>query len=74
MNSKPFTKDESKLINKKLTFQRCFYSIIGTVIIFVIILLTFGQIRDMKKDNREFAFYLLILIHSGLVLLNFIFI
>jgi hypothetical protein len=70
MNNKSFVEEKSKLINKKFNFQRWFYSIIGILTIFVIILLTFRQIRNMKKENPEFAFCLLLIIQSSLLLSN----
>ena len=70
MNYKHFVEENLKPINKKLNFQRCFCSIIGIISISVIILLTFGQIRDMQKENHEFAVCLLLIIHAGLLLIN----
>lgn len=67
MGYKPFAEEKLKRINKKLNFQRWFYSIIGIITISIIILLTLGQIRDIKNDNNEFAIYILFLIHSGLI-------
>ena len=58
--------EKSKLTNKKLNFQRCFYSLIGSGIILGIIFLTFGQIRNLTKENHEFALYILVLIYSGI--------
>jgi hypothetical protein len=66
MSCTSFVEETTKLMNKKLNFQRWFYSLIGLMTISVIILLTLGQIRDMKKENQEFAIYLLLLIHSSL--------
>jgi hypothetical protein len=68
MYDQSFVEDKSKLINKKLNFQRWFYSIIGLIIISIIILLTFGQIRYIKKYNYEFAIYILFIVHSSLLL------
>jgi FtsH-binding integral membrane protein len=60
MNCKSFVEEKSKLMNKKLSFQRWFYSIIGLITISGIVLLTLEQIRHMKKENHEFAFCLLL--------------
>ncbi|CAF0828666.1 unnamed protein product [Rotaria sordida] len=70
MNYKPFVEEKFKRINKKLNFQRWFYSIIGIITISVIILLTLEQIRDMKKENNEFTICLLLIIHSVYVLIS----
>lgn len=67
-NKRFFVENNLKLINKKLNFQRWFYSLIGSIIISMIILLTFQQIRYMKNNNHEFAIYLLFIIHSSLLL------
>jgi len=68
MNCKSFVEEKSKLMNKKLSFQRWFYSIIGLITISGIVLLTLEQIRHMKKENHEFAFCLLLIVHSSLLL------
>lgn len=72
MNSKSYADEKLKQINKNFNFQRWFYSTVGFLTIFVIILLTFEQMRIMKKDNHEFAFCLLIVVNSGLILLTVI--
>jgi len=55
---------------KKLILQRWFYGLVGTLTMIPIILLTLGQIRTIKSNNNEFAFYLLLLVHSGLIIFN----
>ncbi|CAF4761566.1 unnamed protein product [Rotaria sp. Silwood1] len=70
MNYKPFEEEKFKRINKKLNFQRWFYSIIGIITISIIILLTLGQIQDMKKENYEFAICLLLIVHSVFVIIS----
>jgi hypothetical protein len=55
---------------KKFIFQRWLYGLVGILTMIPIILLTFGQIQNIKKDNNEFAFYILLLVHSGLLILN----
>ncbi|CAF4036568.1 unnamed protein product [Rotaria sp. Silwood2] len=70
MNYKPFVEEKFKRINQKLNFQRWFYSIIGIITISVIILLTLEQIREMKKENYEFAICLLLIVHSVFVLIS----
>jgi len=54
----------------KLIFHRWFYSLVGILTMIPIILLTIGQIRYIKINNNEFAFYILLLFHSGLIKLN----
>ncbi len=51
---------------KKVTLQRWSYALVGMVTMIPIILLTLGQMRKMKREYNEFAFYLLLLVHSGL--------
>ncbi|CAF2938950.1 unnamed protein product [Rotaria sp. Silwood2] len=70
MNYKPFVEEKFKRINQKLNFQRWFYSIIGIITISVIILLTLEQIREMKKENYEFAICLLLIVYSVFVLIS----
>ena len=64
--------EQTKLINKKLNFQRCFYSIIGIGTTCVIIFLTYDQIRNIKQNNHEFAFYILLVIHSSIEFIFYI--
>jgi hypothetical protein len=54
----------------KLIFHKWFYSLVGILTMIPIILLTLGQIRNIKIDNHEFAFYILLIFHSGLIKLN----
>lgn len=56
--------------HKRLIIQRWFYAFVGVLTMIPIILFTLGQIRTIKKENDEFAFYLLLLVHSGLILSN----
>ena len=51
--------------HRKLVIQRWFYALVGVLTMIPIVLFTLGQIRYMKRENNEFAFYLLILFHSG---------
>jgi hypothetical protein len=60
--------------HKKLIIQRWFYALVGILTMIPIILFTLGQIRSMKRDNNEFAFYLLLLFHSGLFIIRINFI
>jgi hypothetical protein len=60
--------------HKKLIIQRWFYALVGVLTMIPIILFTLGQIRSMKRDNNEFAFYLLLLFHSGLFIIRINFI
>jgi hypothetical protein len=69
MSCKSFFDEQKKLINKKFIFQRWLYGIVGILTMIPIILLTIGQIRDMERDNNEFAVCLLLLVHSGLFLI-----
>ncbi|CAF3176293.1 unnamed protein product [Rotaria socialis] len=70
MNYKPFIEEKTKRINKKLNFQRWFYSILGIITISIIVLLTIEQIRDMKKESNELAICLLLIAHSVAVLVS----
>jgi hypothetical protein len=73
MSYKPFVDEQEKLINKKFLFQRWLYALVGILTMIPIILLTFGQIRNLKRENNEFAFYLLLLVQSGLFILKSIY-
>lgn len=55
---------------KKFVFHRWLYSLVGILTMIPIIFLTIGQIGNIKKDDNEFAFYILILVQSGLILFN----
>jgi hypothetical protein len=65
MNSKSLVDEKNKMI-----LQRWFYALVGILTMIPIILFTLEQIRNIKKDNNEFAFYLLLLVHSGLLIFN----
>ncbi|CAF1107769.1 unnamed protein product [Adineta steineri] len=64
--------DKKKVMLKKFVFQRWFYASIGILTILPIIFLTLVQIQNMKRDNNEFAFCLLLLVHSGCVIFSMI--
>ncbi|UJR30482.1 hypothetical protein I4U23_018015 [Adineta vaga] len=64
MKDELFSKEKLQILNRNFRFQRWFYSFIGIGIISVILILTYEQIHTMKKENHEFAFCLLLIIHS----------
>ncbi len=70
MSYKSFVDDHENLMNTKLIFQRWFYALVGLLTVLPIILLTLGQIQNMRGENNEFAFCLLLIVHSGLFIFN----
>ncbi|CAF0893652.1 unnamed protein product [Adineta ricciae] len=66
MTEQLFSNEKFQIFNKNFRFQRWFYSFIGISTVFVILFLTYSQIRDMKNDNYDFAFCLLLIIHSSI--------
>ena len=67
MHYRAYVDEKLKLINKKLNFQRWFYAFIGIINVLAIIFLTLRQAQNIEKQNHEFAFFLLLIEHSGLL-------
>ncbi|CAF0835081.1 unnamed protein product [Adineta ricciae] len=66
MTEQLFSNEKFQIFKKNFRYQRWFYSFIGIGTVSVILFLTYGQIRDMKNDNYDFAFCLLLIIHSSI--------
>lgn len=63
---KPMIDEEQIILKKKFNFQRCFYSLVGLGTTIAVILLTVGQIQQMKSNDPELAIALLFIVHSSL--------
>ena len=67
MTEQLFSNEKFQIFNKNFRFQRWFYLFIGIGTVSVILFLTYGQISDMKNDNYDFAFCLLLIVHSSMI-------
>ena len=65
MSYKLFVDQKETLMRRKLLFQRWFYAFAGVLTMIPVILLTWGEMQNFKQENHDFAFCLLLLVHSG---------